>query len=240
MKTRLHRPLAPLLFALLVFSCGQFSAQTQTPPRPFDEVFKRRDKNGDGKLTRDETPNPESFAIADADRDGVVTLEEFRRYMAGRAGRNTAVPKASTPAAPAPIPAPEKTGEPPLKKLPDSDAVRDAAGLGQLFECNHVAGLTDLHEGMNDFAIADLNDDGRPDIVATFTPPVGQAGRARTRDKLRVFINEGGFRFRDARGIALSNYTVRGVGTRTADAVTLEVGGAAIVRNDAFREERGR
>jgi hypothetical protein len=82
-----------------------------------------------------------------------------------------------------------------LKTLPDSDAVRDAAGTGQLFECVHVPGITDYQAGMNGFAIVDLNRDGRPDIVATYTPKDFTPGK-RFRDTLRVLINEGGFRFR--------------------------------------------
>ncbi|MEO6753500.1 MAG: signal transduction protein, partial [Chthoniobacteraceae bacterium] len=36
-------------------------------------VFQRFDKNGDGKITRDELPNAETFARYDTDKDGVVT-----------------------------------------------------------------------------------------------------------------------------------------------------------------------
>jgi hypothetical protein len=48
---------------------------------------------------------------------------------------------------------------------------------------------------MNGLAIVDLNRDGRPDIVATYTPMDATPG-TRVRDALRVLINEGGFRFR--------------------------------------------
>ena len=34
---------------------------------------------------------------------------------------------------------------------PDSGTVRDAAGTGQLFECVHMPGITDVREGMNAF-----------------------------------------------------------------------------------------
>jgi hypothetical protein len=75
----------------------------------------------------------------------------------------------------APTP-PPVDGEPVLKSLPDCDAVRDAAGTGQLFECVHVPNLTDIHKGVNGFAIADLNRDGRRDVIATMSPPVSLPG----------------------------------------------------------------
>ncbi|MGQ9576183.1 MAG: hypothetical protein ACUVUC_12775, partial [Thermoguttaceae bacterium] len=164
------------------------------------------DKNNDGKLSRDEAPNAKSFAAADVDNDGSVTFDEVRRYLATR---RQAEPNLPTPVAPPEdaLP-PSADGTPALKQLPDSDAVRDAAGTGQLFECVHVPGFTDVHKGMNGFAIADLNHDGLPDIVATLTPPIAAAGvelatgtveRIPLRqavDQLLVLINEGGFRFR--------------------------------------------
>lgn len=53
-----------------------------------DEIFQRLDKNGDGKLTKDEIPAPmaERFAQADTNGDGVITkaeLEEARKQMMG-------------------------------------------------------------------------------------------------------------------------------------------------------------
>ncbi|MCL4201636.1 MAG: VCBS repeat-containing protein [Pirellulaceae bacterium] len=152
-----------------------------------DELFKRLDHNADGKLTRDEVSDAAAFAAADADQDGSVTSDEFRRYVASRQ-RPQPTPAPAT-AKPAPAP-PPVNGRPVLKQLPESDAVRDAAGVGQLFECVHVPGITDVREGMNGFALADLNRDGRPDLIATFSPPSSYRGT-----KLVVLINEGSFRF---------------------------------------------
>jgi catechol 2,3-dioxygenase-like lactoylglutathione lyase family enzyme len=90
----------------------------------------------------------------------------------------------------------QKPGEPPLKKMPDNDATRDAAGRGQLFESIVVPGFTGIQEGMNGLAIADLNKDGLLDIVATYSAPAGTGGRWGAGEKLRVFINEGNFKFR--------------------------------------------
>ena len=88
----------------------------------------------------------------------------------------------------------QRPGEPPLKKMPDGDPARDAAGRGQLFESICVPNVTDLQEGMNGLAIVDLNQDGLLDIVATYSR--ARHGRALgCRQKLRVFINDGGFKF---------------------------------------------
>jgi len=89
----------------------------------------------------------------------------------------------------------QRPGEPPLKKMPDCDATRDAAGHDTLFKSICVPGITDLQEGMNGVAIVDLNKDGLLDIVATYSAPRGTGGRWGAGEKLRVFINDGGFKF---------------------------------------------
>jgi hypothetical protein len=173
-------------------------------------AFNRLDKNADGKLSRDEAPSADGFTAADADQDGAVTREEFVRYLAARNRPGTpttppAQPARTTTATPAPV-----DGKPVLKTLPNSDAVRDAAGTGQLFECVHVPGLTDIRKGVNGFAFADLNRDGRMDLIALISPPVSlpagrlapatsnipRVDRRTAMDQLLVLINDGGFRFR--------------------------------------------
>jgi hypothetical protein len=89
----------------------------------------------------------------------------------------------------------QRPGEPPLKKMPDGDPARDAAGRGQLFESICVPGFTDLQEGMNGLALVDLNKDGRLDIVATYSPLRGSGGGWGAGERLRVLINDGGFQF---------------------------------------------
>jgi arylsulfatase A-like enzyme/catechol 2,3-dioxygenase-like lactoylglutathione lyase family enzyme len=86
-------------------------------------------------------------------------------------------------------------GEPPLKKMPNGDPARDAAGRGQLFESIVVPGFTSIQEGTNGVAIVDLNQDGLLDIVATYSAVRGTGARWGAGEKLRVFINDGGFKF---------------------------------------------
>ena len=51
-----------------------------------DEAFKAADKNGDGKLSRDEYPQPSVFDAVDANKDGFATMEEVRAYFRNRQG----------------------------------------------------------------------------------------------------------------------------------------------------------
>ncbi len=48
------------------------------------DALRNADKNGDGKLSREEYPQPEIFDAVDADHDGFVTAEEIRAYYAKR------------------------------------------------------------------------------------------------------------------------------------------------------------
>ncbi len=51
-----------------------------------DEAFKAADKNNDGKLSRDEYPQPGVFDAVDANKDGFATQEEVRAYFRNRRG----------------------------------------------------------------------------------------------------------------------------------------------------------
>lgn len=129
-------------------------AQTTAP-----SAFQRLDKNNDGQITRDEAPGPDGFAAADADKNGAVTPEEFRRYLANRS-------KSATPAPAAP------TQPTPVRAAPNA-----------LFEIVDAPGFTDVKGEINGLALADLDHNGRLDIVRT-----QEAG-------LTVLINQGEFRF---------------------------------------------
>ena len=157
-------------------------------------LFRQLDRDADGRLTSTEVQREGLFRTLDADGNGAVTPAEARAYLATRAPQ--ASPADTPPAATLPAP-PSAPGEPAFKTVPDSDAARDAAGRGQIFESIVVPGLTDLRAGMNGLALADLNRDGRLDLLATFSPPRGSGGRWEEGERLRVFLNEGAWKFRE-------------------------------------------
>ncbi len=150
--------LHPSILLAIAFA-SQALAQTAAPP-----LFQRLDKNGDGKLTTNEATDAAAFKAADKDADGSVTREELQAYLASRAA------------------AAKKT--PPLSAAP---AVNVPVLKGGLFERILVPGISEMRDGMNGVAVADLNADGRNDILATTT--------GRTGNRLRVFLNDGGMKF---------------------------------------------
>ncbi|NWG14898.1 MAG: EF-hand domain-containing protein, partial [Acidobacteria bacterium] len=60
----------------------------QEPPRPavggIAERFKQLDRDGDGKITREEAPQLPMFDQWDANKDGAVTLEEVTTFYTNR------------------------------------------------------------------------------------------------------------------------------------------------------------
>lgn len=75
-----------LWFALLAISAAGASVLAQAPGSPFD----RWDANGDGRLVREELPEPlrRNFERVDANRDGFVSREEDAAVRRDRPGAN--------------------------------------------------------------------------------------------------------------------------------------------------------
>jgi hypothetical protein len=100
-----------------------------------------------------------------------------------------------------------------FKQLSPTDAVTDAAGTGQLFECIHVPGVTNIVEGLNGFAIADVDSNGYLDVLTIRTPPFNfetfpprdsictdtldftLLPDSQSTDILRLHLNQGGWVF---------------------------------------------
>lgn len=82
--------LATLVVSALVCSSSAAGDPPKKKRPSVEEVFKKLDKDGDGKVTRDEfqahpgIKNKEAaakaFKAADADADGSLTLDEFRDW----------------------------------------------------------------------------------------------------------------------------------------------------------------
>ncbi|GEM_PF-248066 len=53
----------------------------------FEALFRILDKDGDGKLTRQEMGAPKTFERLDTDGDGILTLEEAKKAFAGKASQ---------------------------------------------------------------------------------------------------------------------------------------------------------
>jgi Ca2+-binding EF-hand superfamily protein len=57
--------------------------RNQPKPKPTaEQKFKEMDKNADGKVVPEEFPKPEMFAAIDADKNGEITLDEVKAFMA--------------------------------------------------------------------------------------------------------------------------------------------------------------
>jgi hypothetical protein len=72
---------------------GAASLTAQQPARPSRPAggglalrFKQLDRNGDGKVSREEGGSLSFFDAADKNKDGFLTIEEVQAYFAGRRG----------------------------------------------------------------------------------------------------------------------------------------------------------
>ena len=61
-----------------------------------EEIFKRADRNGYGKVTPDELPNKDLFAKFDTDKDGVITWDEAKPVLAAMLAEKKRIAAASS------------------------------------------------------------------------------------------------------------------------------------------------
>jgi hypothetical protein len=122
----------------------------------------------------------EQFKQLDRDGDGNLTREEVLAFSTQPGGTGPATKPATRPAPATP---------------------------GALFGRIEIPGFTDIVEGTNGVALADLNHDGLVDIVATYTEP--NRGLSNTGHHLRVLINQGGLLFQ-ARPITIRDSKLTG------------------------------
>jgi len=83
----------------------------------------------------------------------------------------------------------------PAPTAPSTTTIQRVNESTPLFKRANIPGFTDIQEGTNGIALADLNRDGLTDIVATYSPPMGLVRSG--EDKLRVFINQGNLQFKE-------------------------------------------
>jgi len=147
--------------------CLTLSAQE--PPRSagarsLADRFGQLDKNADGKLSREELAGRtwllRLLENGDKNDDGAISLEEVRLALQAGTDRRSQPP---TPA------------ERPKQPTPAENA---------LFEPVEIPGFTDVRGEANGLAFADLDRDGRLDII-----------RTGNRSRLTFLLNRGGLRF---------------------------------------------
>jgi acetyl esterase/lipase len=95
-----------------IFACLTLSAQETQPAHGggLAERFKQLDRNGDGKVSREEGSSLTFFDAVDGNKDGFLTAEEARAYFAARRATRPAAP--SSGSAEARVPAPSTPARP--------------------------------------------------------------------------------------------------------------------------------
>ena len=103
-----------------------------------DPVFRRYDRNGDGKVTPDELPLPKVFARFDLNRDGSITFEEYRKAS----GQAPLIAADELAALKAPGPVVQKPGDLGVGRLIADAAFTDLSGQArQLSNFKDIKGV---------------------------------------------------------------------------------------------------
>jgi hypothetical protein len=98
----------------VVLSTVRGFAQQVSATKALEDRFKVLDKNGDGRITRDELPQSPFFEQRDKNGDGVITLAEAKEFLEASANLS------STPSDKEPVP----TNQPARDKSPPSTPQR--------------------------------------------------------------------------------------------------------------------
>ncbi len=75
----LRRILPVFLVSCIAFSIQASENDPRNKNRGLEKRFTMMDRNGDGKLSKDEFKKPEMFDKLDKNKDGFVTLEEANK-----------------------------------------------------------------------------------------------------------------------------------------------------------------
>jgi predicted AlkP superfamily pyrophosphatase or phosphodiesterase len=161
---RILSAIPAVLVAALACIVGVRAQQAQSGG--IAERFKQYDKNGDGKVTRDEAPGLPMFDQWDTNKDGAVTLEEVTAFYAGRRGAGVSGSK-PVPAGPAAATHPDRDGF-----VPDAPFVGQVNGSYVDPEFNEATSQVVFQDAQNRVWIGDID------------PATGLFKSATTRDHL--------------------------------------------------------